>query len=309
MRLFRLIWVLLIVWLGFWGCGGKSDPEEPSESNQVTAEQIKQLKALKTTVLPWAVTCESNGIQYACEEGSDGDSLLFMGLLCLSGQGSQCTAIPHAIDLDGTLWRAPSRTSWPKGNFSRDMMLGLFAYFIKNPHDKSQLKLFYDYLKDNDNKLCDAVDDRCDMNPYIYRTMWTILGNIWEKAGFTPTWEMKQAAWGDDTLLNIGSNVMPGGFQQHLVAVELYLRREMNTWNDTLQQAANKLASRQPENPFFEYIAHGATKKAAASTLKYCPTKRPTPAKQWWPQRDIAEKAYLNSMGWDCIFLVNLLTQ
>jgi len=304
----RIIWCIAIFAL-IVSCSNEGEPNMPNEDNRITSEQTALLTELQTEVLSWAITCTANGISYLCEEGSDGDSLLFMGLSCLAGQEEQCMAIPFVLDGDGKPWRAPSKISWPKGSFSRDMLLGLFAYWIKHPEDTQTIQKVRQFVKDNNYSLCDSVDDRCNMNPHVYRTFWALWGKIYIHMGLTPTWEMRQADMGDDTLLVLGSNIMPIGFNLHLIAVELYLRRALNTWNNKLQNSAIELISRQNENPFFEYIARGPTKRAADLTLKYCPFLKPDKAHQWFIQRDMKENAYKNSMGWDCIFLADLLTK
>lgn len=298
---------LAFILIFMFGCSRDKNPETPNDNNRITIEQKTLLQELQMEILQWAVICEANGVSYLCEEGSDGDSLLFMGLSCLAGQEDQCMAIPHILDIDGRPWRAPSKISWPKGNFSRDMLLGLFAYWIKHPEATSSIQSVVHFVKNNKYSLCDAVDDRCDMNPYVYRTFWSLWGKIYEHMGLTLIWEMQQADLGDDTLLVLGSNIMPVGFNLHLIAVELYLRRALNTWSSKIQLGADKLATRQKENPFFEYIAHGSTKYAAELTLRYCPSLKPDKAHQWFIQRDMNEEAYKNSMGWDCIFLIGLL--
>jgi hypothetical protein len=126
--------------------------------------------------------------------------------------------------------------------------------------------------------------------------------------GLETTFDMEQADWGDDTIIQ-ASSYGPKGFGLHLVASELMLRRELNTWTSKNASAASTLASRQPENPFFEYVSNGATKRAAALTLKYCPASKQYDSHQWSWQREDAEQAWKSSMGWECIFMANLLTK
>jgi hypothetical protein len=61
----------------------------------------------------------------------DGDSLLFLGLLCLSGEDSGCDGVRRAQEEDGQWWRSPRRVGGrfeAYNSFSRDMASGVLAY-------------------------------------------------------------------------------------------------------------------------------------------------------------------------------------
>lgn len=303
----KYIVILSTTWM-LIACGNAGNPSPPSDKS-ILPEQIEQLQALKNSVKLWAVTCEHNDISYACEEYSDGDSMLFMGLLCLSGETSQCDAIPYAQDDDGRMWRAPSKKSWPKGSFSRDMLLGVLSYLYKTK-DTHLARQLLSFIENNNYKLCDeTVDDRCNFHPLVYRMVWGIIGRVWDHIGLNKNAWMIQADLGDDTLINGGSNFAPEGFTLHLMGVEILLRQKLNTNTTSLIRAARALANRQSANPFFEYLAHGKTRRAAELTMTQCLFEKPIIANQWAWQRDQNEEAWKHSMGWDCIFMVNLLSE
>lgn len=297
----------ILISLFLFGCGREKDDEQDT-NDDITGEQVQELTVLRSQTYPWAVTCQDGQRTYACEDRSDGDSMIWMGALCTSGETQQCANVKASQGANGRLWRSPARVDNDTSNsFSKDMLLGYLGYLTVTK-DVTSAQKFITYLYDNDFQLCDdASDSRCDVNPTQYRAIWGLMKRIWENMGLEPTKEMKQGDFGDDTIINLQSQFTPGGFTLHLVALEIYLRNKLNSNTGTIQSAANTIAERQYENPFFEYVARGRTQRSAALTLQHCPRERPADAYQWAWQRDQREQAWVNSMGWDCIFMSNLL--
>lgn len=310
----RILLITAICASMLFNCGRKGDANDPSHADRVTQEQKQELTAMKQQILRWAPKCTDNGASFPCEVKGDGyessgDSMLWMGLLCLSGQTEICGLVPRSFDSDGTAYRSPAKEHWPNGNFSRDMLIGYFAYLVQSPSQSLLATRFHDRVVDSGYLLCDnATDNRCDIGPVQYRVLWAIWGQIWDRMGLEKTFDMEQADLGDDTILSISAYGSPG-FQLHLVGTELLLRRKLSTWTNKTSQAANTLRNRQPENPFFEYVAKGPTKRAAELTLKYCPREKQYDSHQWSWQRADYEQAWKASMGWECIFMANLLNQ
>lgn len=308
--------LLILTILSLFGCGRETQcifegcpKDDKPEANTVTQEQAGKLKALANIDTKWAPLCSNGSRLYACEEGSDGDSLLWMGLMCLSGDSGECMGVSASQTSDGRFWRSPGRVNKDTSNsFSRDMTLGVIAYLVATK-DQVAAQKFYEYVKSHNYQVCDdATDNRCDLGYVQHRSIWGTLKRVWQYIGLNPTTEMIQGDFGDDTIINLESEFSPGGFMLHLVAVEIMIRERMNAASPTVMGAAATIAQRQDQNPFFEYIANGKTERSAALTLQYCPTEKPSPADQWSWQRDQRESAWLNSMGHDCIFMVNLLT-
>ena len=142
---------LLAITLLLSSCGDKMEclfngcpKENPTPVEKVTQAQIEKLLTLDKLITAWAPTCEG-GI--ACENDSDGDSMLWAGLLCSVGINSQCIAVKNSQSSDGQLWRAPSRVNVDKENsFSRDMLLG-FLYYLVATKDINAANKFFIYVK------------------------------------------------------------------------------------------------------------------------------------------------------------------
>lgn len=282
---------------------GKPIPEE-----MVTDEQKDALRQMKTNTYSWVIRCEG-GI--ACGEDDDkkpdsGDSMLWAGLLCSSGESDQCTAAKASQGPQGQLFRNPGG-SRGKNDSSRDMLLGFLTYLGKTKDQPAAVNLLK-YLQANDYKLCEnATDNRCLVSPTLHSAVWGTMKRVWIHMGLTPSKEMNQGDLTDDSLINLESRFAAEGYELHLVAVELLLRQNTNNYSETLQASADNILERQPYNPFFEYVAKGATAKAAQLALDKCPTEKAALRKQWAWQRAEVEQAWLLSKGWDCIYIANLL--
>jgi hypothetical protein len=119
----------------------------------------------------------------------------------------------------------------------------------------------------------------------------------------------------------VEAKVTDPGFALHKVAVRAYLLQKFGMSDLNLQGAAKILASRQPENPFFEYLASGPSPKFRTLTNEKCPspTNKSTNKFQWtWersdaenntidPKKEPNKRSWDQSMIWECIFAGNLL--
>lgn len=307
MRLLKtiLISIVFLALMVLTSCG-REDEEDALDLPSVTVEQLAALENMSSSIRQWAPRC--GAFKIACEEDSDGDSMLWAGMLCASGEGSQCVAAMASIGSDGLVGRSPERLhSSTENSSSRDMLLGALLAILTTKN-QGKAEAIVSYIENHGHRICeDATDNRCNVYPAQHLAVWGIMGKIWESIELTPTNHMKTADMGDDLAIQLQSVFSPPGYGLHLIAVELWLRRLTNTWNGKMQNAANQLVSKQPTNPFFEFVARGKTERAAELTLKYCPKARPESANQWSWQRDESEQAWFRSMGHECIFMSNVL--
>lgn len=303
---------VLLASLTVVSCGSVFDKEKPkpSPNNQITEEQKQQLREMRSDVESWAREC-SGGIACGTEtngNASDGDSVLWAGLLCLSGDQQQCDAVRLSVGSEGSLHRNPDQDR-TENSFSRDMMMGFLA-FLARTGDQSTGLLAHDYIIANDHKLCtDARDNRCNFGHPQYNAGWNLWYEIWRHHGYETTSHMNSGKdYGGEFITNIQSIFATEGYPRHLVAVELLIHQEVDDWTVYFQNSAEQLVKFQPENPFFEYVANGPTHRAAAITLQKCPREQPLPKSNDWAwQRDESEQAWLKAKGWDCIFMANML--
>ena len=100
------------------------------------------------------------------------------------------------------------------------------------------------------------------------------------------------------------------GYQLHLKAIGVFLKLALGIDENRRMIFANAILKRQPKNPFFEYLAFGPSSNLQTKLLTLCPSPGDSlefQRRQWAWERNTDSEAWLESMGWDCIFLANLI--
>jgi hypothetical protein len=272
----------------------------------------------------------------------DGDMTLFNGMICVSGNQRGCDGARLAQGADGRWWRSPRRIGWTYPNydvsFSPDQALGVMLYtgFTKDlaAYDRwvqwiddnrpCLIKIGSNCLQKGWLRYCtdDSVDKRCTFRPADC-TFLTATGQHLgsAKAGLCakvfaelPT---NVIPFPQSLILSVPAQVLASatanqsGFPLHLAAVELLLARTLKTQdpNNDVDKAGTILVTKQDQNPFFQYLANQPFPQVTAQLLKLCPdpTRPSNGRNQWSWERDQKDKAWLESMYWDCIFLGELL--
>ncbi len=272
-------------------CGSCGTKAKPNPSEKMLAEVSAQVAKLE----PFAPLCQGYISKANCDQG---DATLFAGLLCLSGNKVGCDTVKHSISDNGKVWRSPKAVNNDTPNSSsRDMFLGAMAYFVATK-DTDGLERVSWYLKST-GKICeDATDGRCNITPNIR----DVLDQVRAFNSLATT----QSRKGYSEVLAFEANSAPEGYAMHLTAVELLILKSTGTWNKTLQFAADTLARRQGDNPFFEVLAHGKTQHYAELMLAQLPKATPDFMNQWSFERRTSEAAWSNSMLWEFIFVEGL---
>jgi hypothetical protein len=164
----------------------------------------------------------------------------------------------------------------------------------------------------------DDFDARCTLRPgdcAIIKQMGGALGNEKDICGDYLLFDQIEGIFKSagismpNALAAAGSYFNDENYPLHLAAVQVFIRQRMGQGNDPLILAArSKLASREPLNPFYAYLNSNGS-GALALLLNECPAPNsaPTTRTEWAWERPDAQKAWLHSMYWDCIFVRNLL--
>ena len=270
----------------------------------------------------WAPYCEGYPSKQECD---DGDMTLFSGLLCASGEQRGCDAVRLAQATDGGWYRSPRLVGGRGENrtsFSRDMSMGVMLYLAKTK-DQVAAKRWLDWI--NSNRPCvlenpinegclqygfhrycrDERNQSCTLTP----ASWGLMDKVWRYIGLTPSDEMAFFR-GSDENISILEAMFNEGYERHLKGVYTLILQLTGESPDTQRQLSSVLSSAQPINPFFRYLNDGNTPLVNDLVLDLCPSPsqgEPSRKTQWAWERDESERAWENSMGWDCIFMVKLL--
>lgn len=267
----------------------------------------------------------------------DGDMTLFNGLLCAAGIASGCKAVANAQDEGNGQWfRSPrirlSGNDRGGSAFSPDMALGVQLYLITtkdtvrakhwvewlDSHVPCTFELFGTCLLKGLPRFCtdDVQDKGCTMRPGD-AAMLAATVNYLQRNASLPTLPdgrlrgyLGTFSGLSEQLEQLSSIVNKPGFSQHLVAVSLLLHKKMGHTDPRLDDAANRLASKNPGNAFFSYLSGAPRDQVIAETLVRCPNPDvplKLPLHQWQWERENADMAWEHSCFWDCIFMAGLL--
>ena len=263
------------------------------------------------------------------ENCDDGDATIFNGLLCLSGDDRGCDAVKRAQAADGSFWRSPRRVGGgfeSRNSFSRDQATGVIAYLIKTG-DREAAQRWVRWIQKN--RACSVekpFGGGCLVRAPTYRFCrneqnqtctltpgwWAILGKIYEYLGLEPVSQMKKAGDLDDKTLVLETKLTETGYPLHLKASSVLVRQFMGINRNLTRQVAEIIEDKQPDNPYFQYLHYGASHELLDYVLELCPSPGDSlefRRFQWAWERDTSSQAWQESMGWDCLFLTNLISQ
>ncbi len=119
--------------------------------------------------------------------------------------------------------------------------------------------------------------------------------------------------------LYLNSRFDESGFPLHLDAVRALILHKIGNPDLALNHTIKELISREPKNPFYEYVSEGATVSVAELVIQYCPspihpvddmnyrvdyTWEQANSSQW--SKPFKHDGNERSMLWDCIMMRNL---
>ena len=108
-----LLLALMVTACGSCGSAAKTSPSE---------KMLADVSARIAKLAPSAPVCQGTVSKANCDQG---DTTLYAGLLCLSGNKIGCETVKHSISENGKVWRSPKAVNNDTPNSSsRDMLLG-----------------------------------------------------------------------------------------------------------------------------------------------------------------------------------------
>lgn len=268
-----------------------------------------------------------------------GDGMKFTGLMYHADPNPVMRdGILQSIAVSGRPYRSPEDLdhNTDDGNtFSRDMFLGLLLYVLKSG-DRETIDKVNSYAKANFGMLCpqvhkddeDGYDPRCLLAP----NTWRLMNDARRALGADDLLQPTAVEYYLLDMSTIDAATKNQDYKLHLVAISILLRAKMGTITTELQEAAETIKKRQPNNLFYKYLHRlvNADKAdysyddiAADLTVQISKWNKDKDTgepgfyskgsrSQWSYQRDDSNAetptaADMDSHGWQYLFLAKLL--
>ncbi|MGY6252283.1 hypothetical protein [Paraburkholderia caledonica] len=270
----------------------------------------------------------------------DGDLTLFNALLCFSGDEGGCSAVASAQnDVTGEWFRSPRLRTYPRlikeNSFSPDMALGLQLWALLDPKIRRvNFQWWLNWLGRNQRcagegctlripRFCpdDDVDGDpdaklgCTMRPGDLATL-SVVASSMNTTINDANFKNALRHWQSDAVMLAHSSAFTNDpdYPQHLAAVNILVLWQAGVRDPLLDKAAAHLASAQPQNPFFAWLAGKRSPEVAAMTLAKCPAGAADLPDEfnrydWIWQRADDSDAWKHTMLWDCHFMAGVLLQ
>jgi hypothetical protein len=224
--------------------------------------------------------------------------VLFNGLLSYAGVEEALGYVPACIAEDGRPVRSPDLLSEPseRDGFSKDMLLGVLLWTLVS-RDPAPLERLIGYVNRTGCLCPKASDRRCTLTPQMKYLTNAVSAAVGCASRLTGAW---LPSWLFFSLEAVSALVTPLGYQCHLLSVKALVMQLLGHSSSV----PGILARRDSGNPWFLWL-DGQEEKAALTLLSM--NIQPGKGSQWSWERDSAEKAWHDSMGWDALFLTNLL--
>ncbi|MDA8792173.1 hypothetical protein N9N67_02935 [Bacteriovoracaceae bacterium] len=316
----------------------KSVPSKRSQVDKpITSSTLAKLKSLHNKVNNWILCHDLSYGRYSSPESVkpcaqisglkipvtnleygkvEGDKIYHMGQLCLSGSKEFCDGVKECQDVEpgsstfGAFYRSPGTKKDPtytgnKGtHFSRDMMLGMLAYFVRSK-DKEAAINWINFVEKNKKvsradfpivrwlkktNICPLIggeskaDDRCALVP----DSWGVMHQVYNYLGLMNSprisRKMKRKMKGGKLATDLGhffnATFSPGEgksvYMASLVVNNILVRRQTGQDTGSMRFGAKQMAKKSRYiNPFFMFADMGATEQGAQMLLKFCPAERP----------------------------------
>jgi len=266
-----------------------------------------QLRTLSDKARPWCNARLGFPAKRGTEPSSQGDCVLFSALLTFAGIEEARGYVPACIAPDGRPVRSPDLVDLPSetDGFSKDMLLGVLLWTLVT-QDPAPLDRLIGYIN-RTGCLCEkASDRRCTLTPQMTYLTNKVAASVGCAARLKGDW---LPGWLFSALEVASALATPLGYQCHLISVKSLIVRLLGKESQFLGQSSGVpriLADRDSANPWFLFLA-GRHDQAAQTVLSM--NVQPGRGHQWAWERDSKEQAWHDSMGWDIVFLCELLSR
>ena len=300
---------------------GIIDKAVPIPIGNLTRESREKLLDLRASILTWAPTHKSPRViaQPDCDTPNrfSCDATFWNGIACSNANENDtaftCRDIPDSQTSNGMLWRSPwearaGNTSNPD-EFSRDQGLGVLCSLL-HTQNTSWYQPWYDFISANKGSMCPGKFYDC----WFVTPFWCTFNKVVKARGLeapSEEWMVPRLGKGscnnEHLFIYISCKYNDNGSGLHLAALDVYIRRMLNDWDQVMQNAADILHKRDPLNAFFWWLSRGSSDELANLILNQVPKNGDHRMQQWAFVRADKEKAWTESMGWEFVFLIDHL--
>jgi hypothetical protein len=255
----------------------------------------------------------------------DFDSVLFAGLMCSSGITAGCDAVKQSISSEGRPFRSPRRVGdtdkVDESTFSGDHLKGLLLYW-DTTGDISSFVNFLSYVKTqltyvpNDSYRVDYGYSTCTQRAPNFTCFvgsdWALIRLLAQKYGVSQNLppdidQLIKRYEVDSGDSEFESYISVAGYRLHLVVVSELIKYRIKPTEANIH-VFKIAASREPENPFFAFLAFGKTAHVQSKTDAQCPRDKARSSRTDWAwQRADHRMAWQDGMVWDCLYLYRML--
>ena len=269
---------------------GFSDPRTPTLSEDSKLHIL--LKAQQTANwTPWCVDFPSK------DNCNDGDAVAHsIGYLAAVGFKPSIDALSRSVK-DGQLHRSPTHQT-QRNTASRDQLLGFLAGQLSGETRWLDVKR---YIKTHGVICKDDTDGRCHITPVV----WASISHVHRFLGYDRDATMLFNELVYPKTLLAQSVGVPTGYQLNLVVNAAWIAYKTGNETRSTYLAAKNAYLRQPMNPWFCIVVKGPDEECAQLALSSWPDE-PKHKTQWSIERDTAEYAVSESVGWEFLFLAGL---
>ena len=293
----------------------------PIPIGNLTQETRDKLLGLRASILTWAPTHNNPKViaQPDCDTPSrfSCDATFWNGIACSNANQNDtaftCSDIPASQSATGQLWRSPWEAR--RGNssnpnqFSRDQGLGVLCSLL-HTQNTSWYQPWYNYISGNKGSMCPGIYYDC----MFLTPFWCTFDKVTAARGLerpSEDWMLPRLGKGvckyEHIFIYISCKYNTNGSGLHLAALDVYIRRMLNDWDEIMQDAADILHKRDPLNAFFWWLSKGASDELGSLILSQVPKNKDHRMQQWAFVRADESKAWTESMGWEYIFLIDHL--
>ena len=283
-----------------------------------------KLVTLRASIMTWAIkalnanpkvisqpNCDTKS-RYSC------DCTFWNGIACSNAESDNafsCDEPWESQSPNGMIWRSPweaaAQNSTNPDFFSRDQGLGILTHLTNSNADNvTWYDKWWQFIDGNKGSMCPGSFYDCKfVTPF-----WCTFDTVASKKGLkepNESWMLpkfgKGACNNQNLYIYISCKYNDNGSGLHLAALDVYIRRQLNIWDQVLQNSADVLHKRDPQNAFFRWLSEGTSDGLADLIISQVPKDGNHTLHQWSFVREDSEKAWEQSMGWDYIFLIDHL--